>query len=86
MTGESSFVPASPCHVGIGLLALRSDTLFTPAPKRDRSFYLFIYEVTQIHEIGRVQGEREKERQRQIGHRFSRRFQHEREGKDVCIF
>jgi len=25
---------------GIGLLALRTDTLFTPAPKRDRSFYL----------------------------------------------
>jgi hypothetical protein len=36
----SSFVPASPCPVGIGLLALRTDTLFTPAPKRDRSFYL----------------------------------------------
>jgi len=35
-----SFVPASPCPVGIGLLALRTDTLFTPAPKRDRSFYL----------------------------------------------
>jgi hypothetical protein len=40
---ESSYVPASPCPVGIGLLALRTDTLFTPAPKRDRSFYLSIY-------------------------------------------
>ena len=29
---ESSFVPASACHVGIGLLAIRTDTLFTPAP------------------------------------------------------
>jgi hypothetical protein len=38
-----SFVLASPCPVGIGLLALRTDTLFTPAPKRDRSFYLSIY-------------------------------------------
>ena len=26
--------------VGIGLLALRTDILFTPAPERDRSFYL----------------------------------------------
>ena len=24
----------------VGLLALRMDTLFTPAPKKDRSFYL----------------------------------------------
>ena len=30
---ESSFVPASPCPVDIGLLALRTDTLFTPALK-----------------------------------------------------
>ena len=30
----------SPCPVDIGLLALRTDTLFTPAPERDRSFYL----------------------------------------------
>ena len=35
------FVPTAPCHVGIGSLALRTDTLFTPAPlKRDWSFYL----------------------------------------------
>jgi hypothetical protein len=30
---ESSFVPASPCPMGIGLLALRTDTLFTPVLK-----------------------------------------------------
>ena len=32
---------------GIGLLALQTDTLFTPAPKRDRSFYLKI--VDKMH-------------------------------------
>jgi hypothetical protein len=40
---ESSLVPVSPCLVGIGLLALRMDTLFTPALEKDRSFYLSFY-------------------------------------------
>ena len=31
------------CILGTGLLALRMDTLFTPAPRRDRSFYLSVF-------------------------------------------
>ena len=39
---ESSFVPMALCPVGTGSLTLRTDTLFTPALKRGRSFYLIM--------------------------------------------
>ena len=47
--GESSFVPMALCPVGIGSLTLRTDTLFTPASKEDRSFYLSIYQYIILH-------------------------------------
>ena len=39
------YVKESPCHVGTGLLALRTGTLFTPAPVKGTgvSIYLSIY-------------------------------------------
>ena len=47
---EGAHTQTSPCPKGIGLLAFRTDTLFTPAPENwDRRFYLSIYLSAHTH-------------------------------------